>query len=197
MRRLPAQSRMAQQPVRAAGMSAPRPQSPIQPFSGRFQRGNTLHPADGSHDPVRSGFSRLPAIIRTADDIRTLLANSREVRKLPKNGIAVAIDGLDRSSAEKLQARILAYIRACGCATGGAVAIASLSVLLIAMTLQISQRGVRWIDLFEGAMGLLGTMLLAGLGKLLGVVVARLRFERCCRDVVRILAKDHDGRAAA
>ena len=50
-------------------------------------------------------------------------------------------------------------------------------------------RGPRLSDLGAAAAGMLLAVLLGGLGKLLGLTITRLRFERCCREVIRTINK--------
>ncbi|MGF6971571.1 hypothetical protein OKW43_008666 [Paraburkholderia sp. WC7.3g] len=130
--------------------------------------------------------SRLPLVVRTSADVKALRANSRAVRRLPRTGLKIAIDGLDPCQAQKLQERISAYVQSCGCAEGGATALVAIVAVLALLTLQISARGPRWGDLGAAAMGLLLAMLLGGLAKLLGLTIARLRFKRCCSNVIRM-----------
>jgi hypothetical protein len=127
-------------------------------------------------------------VVRTTADVETLLANSRHVRKLPESGLTIAVAGLDASMAEMLSASIKAYVKACGCAAGGAFALVALAALVAGMVLQMSQRGPRWFDLVVLVLGAFGALLLGGLGKLFGLMWARWRFESRCREVIRALA---------
>jgi hypothetical protein len=129
--------------------------------------------------------SRLPLVVRTEADVRALRANSRAVRRLPADGLKIAIDGLNADATQTLKARIVAYIRACGCAEGGACALIALLGILVFVAVRISAHGTRWSDLGMAAAGLLLAVLIGGLGKQLGVTIARIRFERCCDAVIR------------
>lgn len=136
-----------------------------------------------------AAISRLPLIVRSASDIKTLRANSRELRRLPPEGLRVAIDGLDLAAARELQTRIRSYMKACGCAEGGAAALVAMLAVLTSIALQMSVRGPRWGDLGMAAAGLPLALVVGGMGKMLGLTVARFRFERCCSNVIRIIAK--------
>ena len=133
--------------------------------------------------------SRLPLVVRTVADVEALRENSRAVRKLPANGLKIAIDGLCADAAQTLKARISAYVRACGCAEGGACALIVLLGVFLFIALRIIARGAQWRDLGIAASGLLLAVLVGGLGKALGLTIARLRFERCCDDVIRMIKK--------
>lgn len=133
---------------------------------------------------------RLPLVLRTTADVERLLANSRHVRKLPPSGLKIAIAGLDASMAANLSASIDTYVKACGCAAGGAFALVSLAAMAASLGLLISQRGPRWSDLPLLVLGVLLALLFGGLGKLFGLVLARWRFESRCRRVIRVLSRD-------
>ena len=136
-----------------------------------------------------AALTRLPLVVRTVADVAALQANSRAVRKLPADGLKIAIDGLPADAAQTLKARISAYVRACGCAEGGACALIALLGVGVFIALRILARGARWSDLGMAAIGLLLAVLVGGLGKALGLTIARLRFERCCEEVIQMIKK--------
>jgi len=127
--------------------------------------------------------------VRSADDVRTLLAHSRAVRRLPGAGPEVDIAGLDAQKARRLERRIAGYIRACGCAEGGAAALIAMLGVIAWVDHAITARGPRWSDLAALAGGLALAALCGGLGKLLGLEIARLRFERSGAEVIAALGK--------
>jgi hypothetical protein len=129
-------------------------------------------------------------VVRTAADVETLRANSRAVRHLPATGLKIAIDGLNRNAAQLLKSRIGTYVRACGCAEGGAGAFIALLGVMGFITIRIGVRGVQWSDLGTVAIGLLLAVLAGGLGKLIGLTIARLRFERCCSKVIQMIEEN-------
>lgn len=127
--------------------------------------------------------SRLPLVVRSAEDVKVLRNNSRAVRRLPTGGVTVAFEGLDEDIAQTLKTSSAAYIRSCGCGEGGAFALIALIGVLVFFTGRIMSHGIRRSDLgFLGA-GLLLAVLAGGLGKFVGLTIARLRFEQNC-DVV-------------
>ena len=132
-----------------------------------------------------STSTRLPLVVRTLADVAALRANSRAVRRLPADGVKIAIEGLPNDVAQKLKARISAYVRACGCGEGGACALIALGGVITFIALRIHQQGAHWSDLGITAIGLLLAILAGGLGKALGLTMARLRFERCCDEVIQ------------
>ncbi|CAN7741105.1 hypothetical protein [Variovorax sp. LjRoot178] len=138
------------------------------------------------------GVSRLPLIVRTSADVSSLLANSRHVRKLPESGLKIAVVGLDAALAEKLSVSIERYVKACGCAAGGVFVLVSLAALVGGIALLIAQRGPRWSDLGLLVLGVLGALLLGGIGKLFGLMQARWRFERKCREVILSLQQSDE-----
>src|SRR6185295_11274958 len=97
--------------------------------------------------------SWLPLVVRTATDVEALRAHSRAVRRLPRQGLRVRIDGLNPDVAEKLEARIRSYIAACGCGEGGAAALAVMLVVLASIAMRCLARGPRWGDLATVALG--------------------------------------------
>jgi len=119
-------------------------------------------------------------VVRSAADLQLLRANPRAVRRLPSTGLEVAIAGLDAAHARRLEHRIRAYVRACGCAEGGAAALLGVLSTLAWVASHVAARGPQWSDLARVAVGVLLAVVLGGLGKLLGVAIARARFERCC-----------------
>jgi hypothetical protein len=132
---------------------------------------------------------RLPLIVRTASDVEMLRANTSAIRRLPSKGVQVAIPGLEPRQAQRLRERVVAYVGACGCAEGGTAALIGLLCVIGWIATEIGTRGFRWSDVGVAAAGVLLAVLLGGLGKVLGVTIARLRLERCCRQIVRIISK--------
>lgn len=133
----------------------------------------------------RTPVARLPLVVRTRDDVALMLRNPRLVRKLPAQGIHIAVEGLDRVAAERLRTATAAYVRACGCAAGGVSALLSLLIVVIALGSQMLRHGLRWSDPLELFVGVVGAVLLGGgLGKAAGMAAARARFMRTCRQVI-------------
>jgi hypothetical protein len=134
--------------------------------------------------------TRLPLVVRTAADVRVLRDNSRAVRRLPAGGVIVAVDHLDVDLARTLKASAAAYIRSCGCAEGGVCAIIVLLGVLVLIVFRIATHDIRWSDLGIAGAGFFMAVLAGGLGKLIGLTIARLRFERICDDVIRMTGEN-------
>jgi hypothetical protein len=139
------------------------------------------------HDASRRSTRRLPLVVRTAADIDALRVNSRAVRRLPSDGPRIALDGLNAAAAQTLKARTSAYIRACGCGEGAACALIALSGVIVFVVARISSHGARFSDMVIAAIGVLFAVLVGGLGKLLGLTMARIRFQRYCDKVIRMI----------
>lgn len=134
-----------------------------------------------------TGALRLPLIVRTSKDLKTLRSNPRAVRRLPRDGIRIAVDGLNDAEAQQLRAQICDYIRSCGCAEGAVTALAALVGVIVAITTRIAQFGVQWSDLGFLILGTLLTVSLGGIAKVFGLAVARWRFKRFCTAAIRII----------
>lgn len=130
---------------------------------------------------------RLPLVLQSVADVELLRIHARAVRRLPRVGPKVAIPGLKVPCAQQLETRIRAYIQACGCAEGAATALIGLLSAFGWIGYEMVLRGPRWSDLATAAAGLLLAVLGGGLGKLLGLAIARLRFERGCARAIRSL----------
>ena len=135
---------------------------------------------DGSDAQV----TRLPLRVRTAADLEALKTNARALRKLPRAGLEVRIPDLDPLQSRRLERRIRAYIRSCGCAEGAASALIVAILVIGFIAFQAWTRGPQWSDIASLAAGLFLAVVAGGLGKLLGTAIARLRFEHCCRRVI-------------
>ena len=142
---------------------------------------------------ARTTVPRLPLIVRSADDVQTLRTHSRAVRRLPEHGVQIEVAGLEPLAAQSLMACLSAYARACGCAEGGAAALGGMLGVGVWIVARIATRGPRWTDVGAALAGVFLAVLLGGLGKLLGVAVARLRFERSCTEVIRKIHESERG----
>lgn len=152
-----------------------------------FSEGDAMHSTSAYLKTEFSGrrhASRLPLVVRTVEDVKVLRNNSRAVRRLPAGGVIVAFEGLDEDIAQTLKASSAAYIRSCGCGEGGAFALIAFIGVLVFFTIRIVSRGVSWSDLGLLAGGLLLAVLAGGLGKVIGLTIARLRFKRSCDAVI-------------
>jgi hypothetical protein len=129
----------------------------------------------------------LPLIVRTASDVQVLRDNARAVRRLPRRGVQVAVNRLSADEARNFQASIAAYVRACGCAEGGATAFVAAIAVATSLAWRMYVRGPRWSDVGAAVEGVCLAVLLAGLAKVFGLLAARRRFERSCDEVIRMI----------
>jgi hypothetical protein len=134
-----------------------------------------------------SPLTHMPLVIRDADDIRTLMAHPHAVRRLPPAGVKVAIESLDTEVRERFRVRLVEYIRACGCAAGGATALILLAITLSHVGLRIAARGWRGSDASVLALGVMTALVGAGFAKLTALRIARRRFETCCEETIALL----------
>lgn len=151
------------------------------PHQGQRLPPASLQLANAAHAP------RLPLVLQSVADVELLRIHARAVRRLPRAGPKVAIPGLEAPRAQQLERRIRAYIQACGCAEGATMALIGMLSVLGWVVYGVALRGPRWGDLATAAAGLLLAVLGGGLGKLLGLAIARLRFERSCVRAIRTL----------
>jgi hypothetical protein len=121
-------------------------------------------------------------IVRTAEDLdRLLSADRRRVRRL-----ALALESLNPEDQASWERRLNRHYRACGC-EGGAVA-------LVVTLLGASVLAFRYHDLlgehpFVAGGGILLALLIAtGLGKAVGLAIARRRLEGAVVSLRRRLA---------
>ena len=132
-----------------------------------------------------SSRQRLPLIVRTIGDVEILRNSPAALRHLPNRGIPVSLSGVAAKEAREFEYRLRAYIRACGCAAGGIAALIGMAVVASSAAVSIMHRGLRLGDIgFLLAAVVLGTVL-GGIGKALGLTVARIRFVRSCDRILR------------
>jgi hypothetical protein len=118
--------------------------------------------------------------VRTLGDVEILRNSPGSLRRLPVRGIPVSLTGVTAEKAREFEDRLRAYIRACGCAEGGIAAIVGMAAVASWAIASIVRRGLRLGDIgFLLGMLVIGA-LLGGLGKTLGLAVARIRFVRSC-----------------
>src|SRR5258708_1780695 len=66
---------------------------------------------------------RLPLVIRTKEDLKTLIKISRTRRPLPKSQFVLAIPNIQEAECLVAQQKLNTYSRTCGCAEGGVFAL--------------------------------------------------------------------------
>jgi hypothetical protein len=131
--------------------------------------------------PLKAASSpRLPLIVRTAGDVEVLRNSPASLRRLPVRGIPVSLTGVAAENAREFENRLRAYIRACGCAEGGIAGILGMAAVVSWAIASIIRRGFRVGDIAFVFAALVIGALLGGLGKTLGLALARIRFVRSC-----------------
>jgi hypothetical protein len=128
----------------------------------------------------------LPIVICTIDDLDTLLQASRTRRRLPKGQFTLAISGFNEKERLSIQRNLNAYAHSCGCTEGGIFALTALAVAITYSVFNVLHGA--WFGLIIiWLAGLVLIPLCAGIGKLIGQFVARLRFRRMCILLIRSL----------
>jgi hypothetical protein len=134
---------------------------------------------------------RSPMVIRTVCDVQYLLTSPRIARRLPHGGLVVAIPGLDERTKNEFQSQLNRYIRACGCTSGG-VTFLLVSASFIAYAVEVTLAHA-WVELLRTIVAaLIGVPTLTVIGKLLGLFVARARFQRSCARLIDSLSGRSD-----
>ena len=145
------------------------------------------HPPSVTSVPDRGvGAARLPLVIRGASDIALLRAHPRDVRRLPR-GVRVRIDALGTVASTALEDAIAGYVRACGCGLGGASASAVLVAGIALIAWHATAHGLSAALLAMTACVLAAAIASAGVGKALGIALARVRFLRRCDEALAAL----------
>jgi hypothetical protein len=130
---------------------------------------------------------RLPFIVRTLGDVEVLRNSPGSLRRLPARGIPVSLSGVASERAREFEERLRAYIRTCGCAEGGIAGVLGVATVLSWGIASIIPRGFRLGDIGFLFGALMVGVLLGGLGKTLGLALARIRFVRSCDRILRDL----------
>ena len=123
-----------------------------------------------------AGHGAVPLVIRTRADIQALSAFPQTLKRLPPEGPIVDVPELDESAREAFRLQIRRYIRACGCAAGGATfLVTSAACMACAGCLAFGQA---WSSVAKtiGAGAILVPIFTVA-AKLLGLRLARPRFS--------------------
>jgi hypothetical protein len=123
--------------------------------------------------------------VRTLGDVEILRNSPGSLRRLPVRGIPVSLTGVAAERTRELEDRLRAYIRACGCAEGGIAGVFGVVAVVSWGIASIIRRGFRLGDIGFLFGALVVGALLGGLGKTLGLALARIRFVRSCDRILR------------
>jgi hypothetical protein len=126
-----------------------------------------------------SATRRIPIVISTAHDLRALIVSPKIFRRLPLDGVVVALPGVDATVQQAFRQEIGRYARACGCAAGAAICLLAMGCLIFSVIFFL--RGHAWMPAFEAtAAGIVLVPLFTMAGKTLSVSLAGRRFRRHC-----------------
>lgn len=126
-------------------------------------------------------------VVHTIDDLDSLLRASRTGWRMPQSQLTLAIPELNEEERLSVQRKLNAYSNTCGCAEGGAFALTALAITIAYSVFRLLHGN--WIDFFKVWPAGVGLILLcAGLGKLTGIGVARVRLSRQIRSVENLIA---------
>jgi hypothetical protein len=131
---------------------------------------------------------RTPLVVRRVRELQALRDMPAAIRRLPRSGLSVRIEGLATSMAERLEQRVRDYRNACGCGEGAAAALVCLGLVVAWACHGAATRGLQWSDAAVLAGGFLLALVSAGLAKLSAIKIAQWRFERCCTQAIAALA---------
>lgn len=130
-----------------------------------------------------------PLVIRTDADIRALWVSPKAAKRLPPEGLVVAIPGVSKEIQNAFRLHVKRYGRACGCAAGGAsFLLASAAFLARAAMVGLRHDLATFTRTIVAAVIFVPILTVAA--KFLGLWIARLRFRRSCAQLMRCLAED-------
>ncbi len=146
-----------------------------------------LEAADVAGTARREAGERLPLIVRDVEGLAALARASWPPWRLPRGQFTLAIPGLSEDARLAAEEKLNKLARACGCEAGG---IAGMLALASVIALGFFQaRAAAWGGLALVLLaGIVLVPLAGGVGKLLGIGFARLRFRRTCARLIAELA---------
>ena len=145
--------------------------------------------ATGERTKRATAVERTPMVIRSADDLRRLAAAPKALRRLPRNGVVMAIPGLDVRVQNAFGAQVGRYARACGCAAAGATfLLAGAAAAIYAVILLRASALPGAIHAIGAAIIVVPVLTFAV--KFLSLSLARIRFRRACAQMLRLLPVD-------
>lgn len=130
---------------------------------------------------------RAPLVIRTVADVFALSASPAQLKRLPPNGLVIAIPELDERARDAFRDQTRRYARACGCSVAGATFLLS-SAASVGFAAPLALNDA-WID-FDLTI-ILSMILVPSLtvaAKFLALRFARERFRRSCARLIQSLS---------
>jgi hypothetical protein len=132
-----------------------------------------------------SSRQRIPLIVRTIGDLEILRNSHAAIRHLPRQGVSVSLSGVAAKESQEFEDSLRAYIRACGCAAGAIAALFGMASVAAWASVSIMHNGLRLGDIGFLLAAVVMGMVLGGIGKALGLTVARIKFVRSCDRILR------------
>jgi hypothetical protein len=125
-------------------------------------------------------------VLRTVHDLNDLLHGERSPRFARKEAIRLELPGIPADEAEMWQARLNAYRNDCGCSTGAIFTCLALGAVLVYVA--VCALSMPLADTLRATgVGALVIVLGGAAGKLVGLLVARLKFKRACGKLLMLL----------
>lgn len=131
----------------------------------------------------------LPLVIRSIDDIESILKRPGEARRLPRSGVKVALIA-PPDHARRFEERLEAYVAACGCGESATAAMIIFATGLIYTGLATVRRGAGLFILGDLLITLFAAILIAGVVKAAAIRFARFRFLRAGYALLAAITKN-------
>lgn len=129
------------------------------------------------------------AVLRTPDDVRAVMRSGFSLRK--RLYIALEIPGIPRSIALQLESQFNESLRECGCALGAKLALLGLLAPILWHLFGTAGTSSSWLTVaFQGCFIM---FVGGGLGKFLGIGIARLQARRIAARLM-IFVENPNGR---
>jgi hypothetical protein len=119
-----------------------------------------------------------PLAIRTPADLRTVILQVRR-SLFAHRKFVVRLDTLSDAECSEWETKLNGYQRDCGCGSGALCALAAAGIVITAQVVSASSITV-WALAMTGLQAAFAGILFGLVGKLGGLVLAKLRFRRAC-----------------